>query len=98
MRFNSAGRFSASGAGSVFKIAAIASLIVSLQFQINFGETPNLVRNYRSFSALTDEIARSRVYGGVHFPFDIAAGQSAGRSVANFVFLNYLTPRRRNLN
>ncbi|MDQ3374657.1 MAG: vanadium-dependent haloperoxidase [Acidobacteriota bacterium] len=69
-----------------------------VQFQINFGETPNLVRNYRSFSALTDEIARSRVYGGVHFPFDIAAGQSAGRSVANFVFLNYLTPRRRNLN
>ncbi|MGI8641270.1 MAG: vanadium-dependent haloperoxidase [Pyrinomonadaceae bacterium] len=68
-----------------------------VQFQINFGGSPNMIRNYRSFSALTNEIARSRVFGGVHFPFDIAAGQSAGRSVANFVFLNYLTPRRCNL-
>jgi hypothetical protein len=65
-----------------------------VQFQINFDGTPNTIRNYRSFSALTNEVARSRVYGGVHFPFDIAAGQSAGRSVANYVFLNYLTPRR----
>ncbi len=65
-----------------------------VQFQINFGGSPNNIRNYRSFSALTNEIARSRVFGGVHFPFDTAAGQSAGRNVANFVFLNYLTPRR----
>ena len=69
-----------------------------IQFQINFGGTPNTIRNYRNFSALTNEVARSRVYGGVHFPFDIAAGQSVGRSVGNYVFLNYLTPRRCNLN
>ena len=69
-----------------------------IQFQINFGGTPNTIRNYRNFSALTNEVARSRVYGGVHFPFDIAAGQSVGRSVGNYVFLNYLTPRRWNLN
>ena len=68
-----------------------------VQFQINSGGTPNNIRNYRSSSVLTNEIARSRVFGGVHFPFDIAAGQSAGRSVANYVFLNYLTPRRCNL-
>lgn len=68
-----------------------------VQFQINFGGTPNVIRNYRSFSALTNEVARSRIYGGVHFPTDTAAGQSAGRSVANYIFLNYLTPRRCNL-
>ncbi len=68
-----------------------------VQFQINFGGAPNVIRNYRNFSALTNEIARSRVFGGVHFPTDTAAGQSAGRSVANYVFLNYLTPRRCNL-
>lgn len=65
-----------------------------VQFQINFGGTPNVIRSYRSFSALTNEVARSRIYGGVHFPTDTAAGQSAGLSVANFVFLNYLRPRR----
>ena len=68
-----------------------------VQFQINFGGTPNVIRTYRSFSALTNEVARSRVYGGVHFPTDTAAGQSSGLSVANYVFLNYLTPRRCNL-
>jgi hypothetical protein len=62
-------------------------------FRINFGGDPNVSRDYQSFSDLTDEVARSRVYGGVHFPFDIDAGQSAGRNVANYVFLNYLTPR-----
>jgi hypothetical protein len=65
-----------------------------IAFQINFGGDPNAVRTYASFSAMTDEAARSRVYGGVHFPFDTAAGQSAGRNVANYVFSNYLRPRR----
>jgi hypothetical protein len=69
-----------------------------ISFQINFGGNPNVTRNYSSFSAMTNEAARSRVFGGVHFPTDTAAGQSAGRNVANYVFLNYLTPqRRRNL-
>lgn len=67
----------------------------NIRFQINFGGNPNVVRTYRRFSALTNEVARSRVFGGVHFPFDIAAGQSAGRSVANYVFHNFLTPRHR---
>jgi hypothetical protein len=64
-----------------------------VQFQINFGGSPNVTRNYRSFSALTNEIARGRVYGGVHFPFDIVNGQAAGRSVATHIFLHYLKPR-----
>lgn len=65
-----------------------------IQFRINFGGNPNVSRNYRSFAALTNEVAGSRVYGGVHFPFDIVNGQAAGRNVATFVFLNYLRPRR----
>ena len=65
-----------------------------IAFQIDFGGSPNVVRNYESFSAMTNEAARSRVFGGVHFPFDTAAGQSAGRNVANYVFFNFLTPRR----
>ncbi len=83
--------------------AASASLATTLalffgrddiEFQINFGGTPNVIRNYRSFSALNTEVARSRVYGGIHFNFDNQAGQSAGRNVANYVFMNFLTARR----
>jgi hypothetical protein len=68
-----------------------------ISFQVNFGGTPNVIRNYPSFAALSSEVARSRVYGGIHFNFDSAAGQSIGRNVANFVFQNYLTPRRCNV-
>ena len=87
-----------SASSSLATILALFYERDDVQFQINFGGTPNTIRNYRNFSALTNEVARSRVYGGVHFPFDIAAGQSVGRSVGNYVFLNYLTPRRCNLN
>jgi hypothetical protein len=65
-----------------------------IAFQISFGSPTNAIRNYSSFSALGNEVARSRVYGGIHFNFDNTAGQSIGRNVANFVFQNYLTPRR----
>jgi len=87
-----------SASSSLATILALFYERDDVHFQINFGGTPNVTRNYRNFTALTNEIARSRVYGGVHFPFDIAAGQSVGRSVGNYVFLNYLTPRRCNLN
>jgi hypothetical protein len=67
-----------------------------IQFQINFGGAPNVIRSYQSFSAMTDEAARSRIFAGIHFQSDIIAGQIAGRNVANYVFLNYLRPRNCN--
>lgn len=80
--------------------SASASLAKSLElyygsdniaFDIDHGA--NGVRHYLTFTSLTDEVAHSRVYGGVHFPYDIAAGQKAGRDVASYVFYNFLTPR-----
>ena len=82
-----------SASSSLATILALFYERDDVQFQINFGGTPNTIRNYRNFLALTNEVARSRVYGGVHFPFDTVAGQAAGRNVANYVFSNYLTPR-----
>ena len=64
-----------------------------IPFQINFGGTPNVVRTYRSFSQMTDEAARSRVFGGIHFQSDTFYGQIAGRNVATYVFLNLMRPR-----
>ena len=43
--------------------------------------------------AMANEEERARVYGGIHYTFDQVAGQSAGRNVANFVFLNIMKPR-----
>jgi hypothetical protein len=62
----------------------------NIPFQIDHGS--GVVRTYASFSAMTNEVARSRVYGGVHFPFDTVAGQKAGRNVATYAFSHYMTP------
>jgi hypothetical protein len=53
-------------------------------------------RAYPSFTAMANEEERSRVYGGIHFTFDQNAGQAVGRSVANYVFLNFMKPRECN--
>jgi len=53
-------------------------------------------RSYAGFTAMANEEERSRVYGGIHFTFDQTAGQSAGRNVANYVFLNFMKPRCNN--
>ncbi|MDQ3134026.1 MAG: PA-phosphatase, partial [Acidobacteriota bacterium] len=51
-------------------------------------------RSYAGFTVMANEQERARVYGGIHFTFDQVAGQSAGRNVANYVFLNVMRPRR----
>jgi hypothetical protein len=51
------------------------------------------VRSYRSFTEMANEEANSRIWGGIHFRFDNEAGQSVGRNVANYVFLNFMRPR-----
>ncbi|MDQ3712187.1 MAG: vanadium-dependent haloperoxidase [Acidobacteriota bacterium] len=53
-------------------------------------------RSYAGFNQMADEQERSRVYGGIHFTFDQTAGQSAGRNVGNYVFLNFMKPRCNN--
>jgi hypothetical protein len=58
--------------------------------------TGGATRSYVGFTALADEEANSRIYGGIHFRFDNVAGQSAGRNVSNYVFLNFMKPRSNN--
>jgi hypothetical protein len=50
-------------------------------------------RSYPGFAAMANENADSRIYAGFHFRFDNVAGQSIGRNVANYVFLNLMRPR-----
>ena len=55
--------------------------------------SPGGARSYDNFWAAADEQARSRVYGGIHFSFDSAAGQQIGADVGGYVLDNYLQPR-----
>ncbi len=44
----------------------------------------------RSLSQLADEAGMARVYGGIHFEFEIHASNMACTKVADYVFSNYL--------
>jgi PAP2 superfamily len=51
---------------------------------------PNIVLQYTSFSQITDDISDARIYGGIHFRFDQAAGARLGKAVGKAVYKNNL--------
>src|SRR5687768_17625986 len=87
-------------AGNHAAIGTSQSTVLALFFgrdDIRFDHTwdgaGGATRSYSGFTAMANEEERSRVYGGIHFPFDQTAGQSVGRNVANYVFQNIMRPR-----
>lgn len=64
-----------------------------ISFQHTWEGAGGATRSYPGFTAMAEEQANSRIYGGIHFRFDNVAGQSVGRNVANYVFLNLMRPR-----
>jgi hypothetical protein len=61
---------------------------------IGTGGNANVTRNYVRFSELAEQQARSRVYGGIHFNFELTGSQESCTKVADYVVDNYLRPRR----
>jgi hypothetical protein len=48
---------------------------------------------YNSFSALAQDGADSRVWGGIHFRFDLVGSQVSCTEVADYIFDHYMRPR-----
>lgn len=67
-----------------------------IRYQHTWDGAGGATRSYAGFNQMANEQERARVYGGIHFTFDQVAGQSAGRNVGNFVFLNFMRPRSTN--
>ena len=59
------------------------------------GHTPStdVTRDYDRFSDLSEEFARSRIYGGIHYQFDSDASQSACPKVAEYAFAHFMIER-----
>lgn len=64
----------------------------------SFGPSPTVVhaQPYNSLFALAQDQGSSRVWGGIHFRFEIEASDDACMQVADFIFDNYLQPRHSN--
>jgi hypothetical protein len=54
----------------------------------------DITHDFDGFWQAAEEQSMSRIYGGIHYRFDQVAGQQVGRSVAEFVFANFMRPRR----
>jgi hypothetical protein len=54
----------------------------------------DVTRSYGGFWELAEQQARSRVYGGIHFNFELTASQESCVKVADYVFENYVRPRK----
>jgi membrane-associated phospholipid phosphatase len=50
-------------------------------FSFESASVPGVTREFTSFQQAAEEAAASRVYGGIHFPFDNADGLATGRAV-----------------
>jgi hypothetical protein len=54
----------------------------------------NVTRQYSTFTELAEQQARSRVYGGIHFDFELRASQESCTKVADWVADHYMRPLR----
>jgi len=69
---------------SAFSAAAAAVLTEQFgtrPFTFVSASLPGAARSFTSFDQAAEEAAASRVYGGIHFPFDNANGLATGRAV-----------------
>src|SRR5262245_33481315 len=91
-----AGNMACIGAGSARALALFFGtndILVSGQWEstdgINF-----VVRSFPGFWQMAEHQAASREYGGIHYHFDTTASQEVCPKVANYVYANFMRPRR----
>lgn len=63
-----------------------------ITFAANSDSLPGVTRTYHSLEGCANEIGLSRIYGGIHFQFDNAAGRRCGQLVGDYVSANFLLP------
>ncbi len=64
----------------------------AVAFAARSDSLPGVFRNFTSLSACADEVGMSRIYGGIHFPFDNVEGKRSGAKIGEFVARNFLLP------
>jgi hypothetical protein len=66
-----------------------------VSFTLSTDSLPGVTHSYPSFSAAVHEVSDSRVYAGIHWRFDVTAGEALGDEVGRYVATHWLRPVRR---
>jgi hypothetical protein len=64
----------------------------AIPISLSFEGLPGVTRSWDSFSAAAHEAGLSRIWDGIHWPFDISAGETQGASVGTYIVQNFLLP------
>jgi membrane-associated phospholipid phosphatase len=67
----------------------------AIPFSFSSDSLPGVTRSYASFSAAVQEVSDSRVYAGIHWRFDVQAGQAMGYEVSDYIVTHFLLPASR---
>lgn len=63
-----------------------------MDFSVKGGKNNEEFRKFNSFTECANEIANSRLFGGIHYSFSNEIGLQTGRKVARYVFKNISSP------
>lgn len=77
-----------SAARALARVAGHDDVAISVTWVGTQGNA-NVTRQYASFSELAQQQARSRVFGGIHFNFELTASQESCTKVADYVVDHY---------
>jgi hypothetical protein len=80
-----------SKAGSHALVLALGADDVAISF--TWPGIPDITREFASLSQFADTVAKSRIWGGIHYQFDTDASQVSCAKVAEYVFANFMRPR-----
>ncbi|HEX3130768.1 MAG TPA: carboxypeptidase regulatory-like domain-containing protein [Thermoanaerobaculia bacterium] len=64
-----------------------------IPFRTSSDGLPGAQRSFTRLSTAGEEAGQSRIYGGIHWQYDNQAGLASGRALAEYVYLNFLTPK-----
>jgi hypothetical protein len=65
----------------------------AIPFSLSWDGLPGVTRSFDSFSTAAQEAGQSRIWAGIHWAFDVSAGEAQGTAVASYIFQNFLQPR-----
>jgi hypothetical protein len=68
----------------------------NISFSLTSDDLKGVTHSFTSFSVAATEAENSVVWGGIHFRFDVTAGDALGQSVARFVERRFFQPLPRN--